>query len=71
MNIIFKITSYLFWKHGNVPTEQSVNFAADLKKVLVDSKVTLTLLEGAGHGISEFSTENVNKVLDFLDKILK
>lgn len=59
-------------KDGNVPTEQSKNFAADLKKVLGDSKVNLTLIEGAGHGTSEFSTtENVNKVLDFLDKNLK
>lgn len=59
-------------KDGNVPTEQGVNFAASLKKIIGDDKVTLILLEGAGHGTSEFSTtENVNKVLDFLDKKLK
>ena len=69
-------TPPFFIQHGtadtNVPKEQSINFANDLKKVIGDDKVTLTLIDGAGHGTSEFSTtENVNKVLDFFDKYLK
>ena len=63
-------------QHGtadsNVPTQQSINFAAQLKAVIGDSKVKLELLEGAGHGTEEFnSKENLDKVFEFLDSILK
>lgn len=63
-------------QHGtsddNVPITQSVDFAFALKSVLGDSKVTLTIFEGAGHGGAEFdSAENVSRMLDFLDTTLK
>lgn len=65
-----------FIEHGtadrNVPYTQSVNLSEALKKVIGSDKVTITLINGAGHGTSEFTTsENVTKVLDFLDKTLK
>ena len=57
---------------GNVPSQQSINFAKDLSATIGDAKVTLELLEGAGHGTSEFTTtENLDKVFAFLDDILK
>ena len=57
---------------GNVPTQQSVNFAAALTKVLGDGKVTIKLIEGAGHGGTQFETaDNLELVLDFLDSYLK
>jgi len=63
-------------QHGtadsNVPTQQSINFAAQLKTAIGDSKVKLELLEGAGHGTEEFnSKENLDKVFEFLDSLLK
>ena len=65
-----------FIEHGTkdhlVPTQQSTNFAAKLKPVLGNEKVTLHLLEGAKHGGPEFSTtENLNLVFEFLDRYLK
>ncbi|AHM56042.1 hypothetical protein EAL2_c07410 [Peptoclostridium acidaminophilum DSM 3953] len=63
-------------QHGtadaNVPSQQSVEFATQLKAAIGDSKVKLELLEGAGHGTQEFTTsENLDKVFKFLDGILK
>jgi acetyl esterase/lipase len=56
----------------NVPTVQSENFAAALKKVIGKDKVTYIKLKGAGHGGSQFdTTDNLNKVFAFLDKYLK
>lgn len=65
-----------FIQHGtldpNVPTQQSVDFAAALTSVIGADQVTLELLEGAGHGGAQFdAADNVQKVLDFLDKALK
>lgn len=65
-----------FIQHGTqdklVPVQQSTEFAAKLEKRLGKEKVTIELLEGAGHGDQMFVTAaNVNKVLDFLDKFLK
>ncbi len=65
-----------FIEHGKedqlVPTEQSINFAEKLNKVLGKEKVTLILLEGTRHGGPQFETpENLNKVFAFLDKYLK
>jgi acetyl esterase/lipase len=55
-----------------VPVQQSIEFAAKLKQALGEDNVTLELLEGAEHGDPRFETsENVNKVLDFLDQCLK
>ena len=63
-------------QHGtadrNIPITQSKNFAAALSKVLGAANVSFDILEGAGHGTSEFSTDaNVAKVFAFLDKVLK
>lgn len=56
----------------NVPTQQSVDFAAALEKVIGKDKVTYIKLEGAGHGGSQFDdTANLAKVFAFLDKYLK
>jgi acetyl esterase/lipase len=63
-------------QHGtadaNVPVEQSIVFADALTKVLGAEKVTLMLLEGAGHADAQFTTAaNVALVLDWLDAHLK
>ncbi len=65
-----------FIQHGKadvlIPYLQSQDFYDNLKAVLGTDKVSLELIEGAGHGTSEFSaTANVTKALDFLDKYLK
>ena len=65
-----------FIQHGDqddtVPHQQSVNFAAKVREKAGDERVTLELIEGAGHGDSKFdSAKNVKKVLDFLDQHLK
>jgi acetyl esterase/lipase len=62
-------------QHGThdvvVPVQQSIRFAAVLRQVLGEEKVTLELLEGAGHADPGFETaENVQRVLDFLDRTL-
>jgi acetyl esterase/lipase len=57
---------------GIVPTQQSVDFAAKLKKVIGKDKVTYIQLKGANHGGPQFETqENLDKVFAFLDKHLK
>jgi len=57
---------------GNVPTQQSIDFADMLEKAIGTDKVSIELLEGAGHGTSEFqTTENLDKVFSFLDGVLK
>jgi len=63
-------------QHGTkdpvVPVQQSIEFAAKLRSVLGDDRVILELLEGAEHGDEMFETpENVSRVLDFIDSILK
>lgn len=55
-----------------VPCQQSVNLAEKLSRVIGDDQVRLELLEGAGHADLKFETpENVNRVLDFLDRYMK
>jgi acetyl esterase/lipase len=66
----------VFIQHGTedvwVPVQQSINFAAKLEQVLGPEKVTLEIMQGAGHGGQPFNNaQNVNKVLDFLDQTLK
>ncbi|NCA99513.1 MAG: alpha/beta hydrolase [Clostridia bacterium] len=57
---------------GNVPTQQSIDFAAALQSVLGSDKVQLTLLDGAGHGGTQFeSAENLDLVFAFLDQSMK
>lgn len=65
-----------FIQHGtsdcNVPPQQSQLFYDALSATLGTDKVTLILLEGAGHGGTQFSTEeNLNLVVDFLNDYLK
>ncbi len=65
----------LFIQHGDrdaiVPYQQSVNFAAQARRVAGDAAVRMEILAGAGHADAAFVTaQNVQKVLDFLDQIL-
>jgi len=65
-----------FIQHGtsdcNVPPQQSQLFYDALSATLGTDKVTLILLEGAGHGGAQFSTEeNLNLVVDFLNSFLR
>ena len=65
-----------FLQHGTldaiVPVQMSINFAAKLEGAVGKDRVQLELLEGAEHGDPRFeSPENVEKVLDFLDKHMK
>jgi acetyl esterase/lipase len=63
-------------QHGRldpvVPCQQSVDLAEKLRAAIGSERVTLELLEDAGHGDPKFETsDNVKKVLDFLDRCLK
>jgi|WetSurMetagenome_2_1015567.scaffolds.fasta_scaffold98893_1 acetyl esterase/lipase len=65
-----------FLQHGTkdavVPVQQSIEFAKKLSRANGQSEVTLELLEGATHADPMFETaENVEKVLNFLDRTLK
>jgi acetyl esterase/lipase len=65
-----------FIQHGTqdsiVPYQQSVNFANKVRELCGAQRVTLELLQGAGHGDPMFaSAANVKQVLDFLDAHLK
>lgn len=76
-------TSYLhkdippfFIQHGSkdplVPTEQSILFADEIRRIAGSERVTLEIVEGAGHGGAQFETpENLEKVFVFLDRLLK
>jgi dipeptidyl aminopeptidase/acylaminoacyl peptidase len=73
---IRSIAPPFFIQHGThdnvVPHQQSVNIAAKLAEVIGKDKVTLELLPNAGHADPAFETpQNVKKVLDFLDAILR
>ncbi|MEW6402000.1 MAG: alpha/beta hydrolase [Chloroflexota bacterium] len=63
-------------QHGTkdpvVPVQQSIELAAKLRKVLGEKSVTMELLDGAEHADVRFETsENVSRVLDFIDSCLK
>ncbi|MGL5978240.1 MAG: alpha/beta hydrolase fold domain-containing protein [Erysipelotrichaceae bacterium] len=65
-----------FIQHGtidsNVPITQSENFAAALSAKIGADKVSYNILEGAGHGTSEFdATTNLDLVYGWLDSVLK
>jgi acetyl esterase/lipase len=73
---IRSIAPPFFIQHGThdntVPHQQSVNMAAKLTDVIGAEKVTLELLPNALHADPAFETpQNVKKVLDFLDSILR
>jgi hypothetical protein len=56
----------------NIPYTQSQNFYNALKTTLGAGKVSYELIDGAGHGGSQFSTAtNMAKVIAFFDKYLK
>jgi len=56
----------------NIPPVQGQNLADALSAVIDAGKVTYMLIDGAGHGGSQFSTdENLALVIAFLDKYLK
>lgn len=56
----------------NIPYTQSANFHSALVAVKGPDKASYELINGAGHGTSEFSTAaNLAKVIAFFDKHLK
>lgn len=76
MNYIDATDPPFFIENGtadcNIPPIQNKNFADALSAVIGAENVTYISLEGAGHGGSEFSTtENLAKVISFLDSYLK
>jgi len=65
-----------FLQHGRadavVPFQHSLQLAEKLMQSIGKESLQLELLEGAAHADPRFETpENVNKVLDFLDRFLK
>ena len=65
-----------YLQHGTkdcvVPMQQSINFAANLSKIVGKDRVKLELIQDAEHADPRFeSPDNVMKVLDFLDQYLK
>jgi acetyl esterase/lipase len=70
-----KTPSFLI-QHGtadcNVPPKNSQELYNALVQAIGKDKVTLTFIDGAGHGGAQFSTvENMKIVTDFLSKYLK
>lgn len=74
---ISKNTPPFFIQHGTmdnlVPVLQSIKFYKKLKNEIGDESVTLELLKCAGHGTPEYfdKNENIEKVIKFLDSIVK
>jgi acetyl esterase/lipase len=65
-----------FIQHGtadcNVPPQQSQQLYDALAPVVGENNVSLTFIEGAGHGGPQFTeAANLQKMLDFLDEHLK
>ncbi len=76
MNYITPDDAPFFIQHGtadcNIPPAQNKNLADALSAVLGADKVVYSVLDGAGHGGSQFSTaENIGLVIGFLDSHLK
>jgi dipeptidyl aminopeptidase/acylaminoacyl peptidase len=76
MNYITADDAPFFIENGtadcNIPPVQNKNLADALSAVIGSDKVVYVSLEGAGHGGSQFETEeNLKLVIDFLDKYLK
>lgn len=71
-----------FIQHGtadrHIPYLQAIHFSNKLREVLGEEKVYFELIEGAGHGDGLFvdkpyftTEENLEKVFNFLDSVLK
>lgn len=76
MNYITADDAPFFIENGtadcNIPPVQNKNLADALSAVIGADKVTYVSLEGAGHGGSQFETEeNLKLVIEFLDEYLK
>ncbi|NJD58177.1 MAG: alpha/beta hydrolase, partial [Anaerolineae bacterium] len=76
MNYITPDDAPFFIQNGsadcNIPPIQGKNLADALSPVIGADKVTFILIDGAGHGGSQFTTsENLALVINFLDKYLK
>jgi acetyl esterase/lipase len=76
MNYIDANDAPFFIENGtadcNIPPVQNKNFADALSAAIGADNVTYVSLEGAGHGGSQFETEeNIKLVIGFLDKYLK
>lgn len=76
MNYITADDAPFFIENGtadcNIPPIQNKNLADALSAVIGADKVTYVSLEGAGHGGSQFETEeNLNLLIGFLDTYLK
>ena len=76
MNYIDAWDSPFLIQHGsadcNIPPVQGKNLADALGAAIGADKVTYTLIDGAGHGGTQFSTEtNMKVVVDFLNIHLK
>jgi acetyl esterase/lipase len=76
MNYISADDAPFFIENGtadcNIPPVQNKNLADALSAVIGTDNVSYVSLEGAGHGGSQFETEeNLQQVISFLDKYLK
>ena len=76
MNYITADDAPFFIENGtadcNIPPVQNKNLADALSAVIGAENVTYVSLDGAGHGGSQFETEeNLKLVIEFLDKYLK
>jgi len=76
MNYITPDDAPFFIQNGtadcNIPPAQNKNLADALTAVIGADNVTYSSLDGAGHGGSQFETEeNIQLVISFLDKYLK
>jgi acetyl esterase/lipase len=63
-------------QHGSkddvVPVQQSIDFARQIQEQAGPEKVSLAMIEGAGHGDPYFQTAgNMEKVFDFIDSVFK
>jgi dipeptidyl aminopeptidase/acylaminoacyl peptidase len=76
MNYITADDAPFFIENGtadcNIPPVQNKNLADALSAVIGAENVTYVSLQGAGHGGSQFETEeNLKLVIEFFDKYLK
>ncbi len=76
MTYIHKNMPPILIQHGSmdstVPVQQSIIFVEKMQKYISHDRFEFDVLEGAGHGGPAFeSTENIKRVMNFLDKHLK